>query len=98
MEQQRAWVDYDRDGYLDLFVGRYGFRLAQAAILRIQKPGYRMYCDQVVRRDAGTAVYHNNGDGTFTESPQSRRGESGWKSLGVAIGDIDGVDGPISSW
>ena len=40
-----VWVDYDRDGFLDLFVADHGYYNAGAR----------------------NRLYHNNGDGTFTE-------------------------------
>jgi hypothetical protein len=67
-----TWIDYDRDGHLDLFVSNYlEFDLAHA-----QKPGENVNCtykDIPVNcgprgLPTGThALYHNNGDGTFTD-------------------------------
>ena len=67
-----TWVDYDRDGHLDLFVSNYlEFDFAHA-----QKPGENINCtykDIPVNcgprgLPPGThSLYHNNGDGTFTD-------------------------------
>jgi hypothetical protein len=91
-----AWVDYDRDGYLDLFVGRYvDYDLRKAPYCGYQKPGYRMYCDPQVFDGTPALLYHNNRDGTFTEvARQAGVANPSGKSLGVAVGDIDGDGWP----
>jgi hypothetical protein len=59
-----AWLDYDRDGYLDVFVANYleydegKFRSYYAAA---GYPGPLSY------NGVPCALYHNNGDGTFTD-------------------------------
>src|SRR3954449_4628643 len=45
-----AWIDYDNDGYLDLY-------LANSAATKAYKPASNLR----------SALYHNNGDGTFTD-------------------------------
>ena len=91
-----AWVDYDRDGYLDLFVGRYlDYDIRKAPYCGYQKPGYRMYCDPQQFDGTPALLYHNNRDGTFTEvARKAGVANPAGKSLGVAIGDIDGDGWP----
>ena len=63
-----AWLDYDRDGYLDLFVDRYvDYDIKTAPYCGYQKPGYRMYCDPLQFDGVTPLLFHNNHDGTFTE-------------------------------
>jgi hypothetical protein len=86
-----CFVDYDRDGYLDLIVVRYlewGFD--QNPYCGEHKPGFRSYCHPDQFRPTTNVVYHNNGDGTFTEVSKSCGiGKIPSKGLGVAINDFD---------
>lgn len=91
-----AWVDYDRDGRLDLFVVRYvDYDIRHAPYCGYQKPGYRMYCDPQQFDGMPPLLYHNNGDGTFTEvARKAGVANPSGKGLGVAVGDIDGDGWP----
>jgi hypothetical protein len=91
-----AWLDYDRDGRLDLFVARYvEYDLKTAPYCGYQKEGYRMYCDPQQFDGTPNLLFHNNGDGTFTDmSKKAGVANPAGKGLGVAIGDIDGDGWP----
>ncbi len=91
-----AFVDYDRDGKLDLFVTHYvNFSLQTA-----KAPGSNPYCvyrglavNCGPRGLAGetSTLYHNNGDGTFTDV-SNKSGilkPSGYFGLGVLVADFD---------
>jgi hypothetical protein len=66
-----TWIDYDRDGFLDLFVCNY----IELDIAKVPAPGQTGYCQwkgiPVMCGPRGlpggmNILYHNNGDGTFT--------------------------------
>ncbi|MBI5086228.1 MAG: CRTAC1 family protein [Acidobacteria bacterium] len=89
-----AWVDYDRDGYLDLYVVRYlEYDIKAAPHCGYKQEGYRMYCDPQQFDGVPDQLFHNNGNGTFTDvSRRAGIANRAGKGLGVAIGDID-LDG-----
>ena len=55
------------------------------------KPGYRSYCHPNEYKSVTCLVFHNNGDGTFTDvSKQAGIADPNGKSLGVSFSDYDG--------
>ncbi|MCU1269970.1 MAG: ASPIC/UnbV [Acidobacteriaceae bacterium] len=91
-----AFVDYNRDGYLDLVVANYvDFDLSTAA-----KPGERascvwkgvpVMCGPRGLRRAKNILYRNRGDGTFTDVTTEAHIDrtEGHYGLGVATLDFD---------
>lgn len=72
-----GWADYDNDGFLDLYVGRY------------LDPRKDIPTTFYARNGEPNQLYHNNGDGTFTNVTQRARvGDTGL-CLGVVWGDFD---------
>ena len=68
-----AWIDYDQDGLLDLY-------LVNGAATRVYTPPHALR----------SALYRNNGDGTFTDvTDRARVGAEGLFGMGVAVGDYD---------
>ncbi len=68
-----AWIDYDQDGLLDLY-------LVNGAATSAYKPNHPLR----------SALYHNNGDGTFTDvTAKAGVGAEGLFGMGVAVGDYD---------
>ena len=61
-----AWFDYDRDGWLDLIVCNY-VRTSFTDSPRCEYAGLRTYCEQRAYEGMPLALYHNNGNGTFTD-------------------------------
>jgi hypothetical protein len=91
-----AFIDYDRDGLLDIFVANY----VDLDLAYVPKPGsskscewkgLAVWCGPHGLPAAHNALYHNNGDGTFTDvsakagilAPGARYG------LGVVTADFD---------
>ncbi len=84
-----AWVDLDNDGRLDLVVLRYMQWDFDDLWCGERKEGYRSYCTPDVFRPASPLVYHNDGEGRFTEVAQkSGLGQPG-KGLGIGLADYD---------
>ena len=86
-----AFVDYDRDGRLDLIVARYlEWDFSSNVWCGEHRPGYRAYCHPDQFKPTTHLVYHNNGDGTFTDvSKKCGIGSAPGKGLGIAINDFD---------
>jgi enediyne biosynthesis protein E4 len=84
-----AWVDLDGDGFLDLVVLRYVEWDFDGIWCGEHKEGYRAYCHPDYFKPARPLVYHNNGDGTFTEIAEKLGLSKPAKGLGVALADYD---------
>jgi hypothetical protein len=91
-----AFVDYDRDGLLDLFVANY----VDLDLSKTPKPGENGNCEwkglMVACGPRGlptgkNALYRNNGDGTFTDVSEKAGilAPGGRYGLGVVAADFD---------
>jgi hypothetical protein len=91
-----CFVDYDRDGHLDLIVSRYvEWDFSSNIYCGGHKPGYRAYCHPDQFNAITHLVFHNNGDGTFTDvSKKCGIAASPGKGLGIAVSDFDGDGWP----
>ncbi len=87
-----AWVDYDNDGHLDLIVSNYcDWTPGEDPVCGGLDPADRAYCHPDKYRAEPVLLYHNNGDGTFTEvSAKAGIGNLLGKGMGIAIADYDG--------
>lgn len=84
-----AWVDLDNDGRLDLVVLRYLQWDFTDIYCGQHKEGYRSYCHPDTFQPILPLVYHNDGNGHFTEiSTKSGISKPG-KGLGIALADYD---------
>lgn len=84
-----AWVDLDNDGRLDLIVLRYVKWDFEDVWCGEHREGYRSYCHPDIFPAIPPLVYHNNGDGTFTEMAKKIGMDAPGKGLGIALADFD---------
>jgi enediyne biosynthesis protein E4 len=95
-----TFLDYDRDGHLDLFVGNYIDLDLKTAPLpedaNCTYKGIQVACGPPGLEGGKNLLYHNNGDGTFTDvSEKSGMGTAlGTYALGVVAADFDNIGWP----
>jgi hypothetical protein len=84
-----TWVDLDNDGLLDLVVARYVTWDWEDVWCGPHIDGYRGYCHPDVFPPISMLVYHNDGNGHFTEVSHQLHLDQPVKALGLAIADYD---------
>jgi enediyne biosynthesis protein E4 len=90
-----AFFDYDADGNLDLFVGRYVEWSPENDLYCALDGNHKSYCTPERYTDATSRLLHNLGDGRFEDvSEASGIASAKAKTLGVAPWDFNG-DGRI---
>jgi enediyne biosynthesis protein E4 len=85
-----AWLDYDRDGRLDLVVGNYVQWTPKTDIYCTLDGTKKSYCTPEAYKGASVRLWHNLGNGRF-EDATAKTGlfDSTSKSLGIAISDVN---------
>jgi hypothetical protein len=92
-----GWFDYDRDGHLDLLVTNYvQYDVDHPIVCGDWRPGTHdlpkvsSYCHPDNFPGTSPRLYHNNGDGTFTDvTAKAGLVNKDGKSLGVVLADLD---------
>ena len=91
-----AFADYDGDGFVDLMVTRYvEFDLEHPAPFGVGPTchfrGIPVQCGPRGMKGLSDSLYHNNGDGTFTDVSKSAGVDDarGYYGLGVAWSDLN---------
>ena len=86
-----AWFDYDNDGRLDLFVCHFvDYSKSKNKWCGDRQTNDRYYCIPSVYEPTPCWLFHNNGNGTFTDvSKESGIAQSLGKAWGVVACDIN---------
>jgi hypothetical protein len=86
-----AFADFDGDGFLDLFVVRYlEIDVATEPACVNPETERRIYCYPMFFPSVSNLLFHNNGNGTFTDiTTSSGVGKALGKGLGVVVVDFD---------
>ena len=86
-----TFIDYDRDGWLDLYVGSYLQYSTDASTRCFSPSGALDYCTPNTYKPLPPRLFHNNGNGTFSDvTAKSRIASEFGPALGVTAADFNG--------
>ncbi len=92
---QGAWVDYDRDGRLDLVVSNYTTWTVDTDRRCIREDGVDFYCHPKTYPAVPHRLYRNLGGGKFQDVTDAAGfGRALGKGMGVAVADFNGDGWP----
>jgi hypothetical protein len=85
-----AWVDYDRDGKLDLVVANYVRWSEQTDLYCTLDGAHKSYCTPESYKGTSVRLWHNLGNGKFEDATQKAGlGDPTSKSLGITVLDYN---------
>jgi enediyne biosynthesis protein E4 len=85
-----AWIDYDKDGKLDLVVANYVQWSLEGDLYCTLDGKSKSYCTPESYKGTSVRLWHNRGDGTFEDATKKAGlAEPTSKTLGIAILDYD---------
>src|SRR6266540_3388830 len=85
-----VWFDYDNDGKLDLFVSSFVYYDKSLNVLCTDDLSRRYYCIPRYYKTTPSRLFHNNGNGTFSDvSRESGIADSLGKSFGAVATDVN---------
>ena len=85
-----AWVDYDKDGRLDLVVANYVQWSIEGDLYCTLDGKSKSYCTPESYKGTSVRLWHNRGDGTFEDVTQKAGlNDPTSKTLGIAVIDYD---------
>lgn len=85
-----AWIDYDRDGRLDLVAANYVQWSLEGDLYCTLDGKSKSYCTPESYKGAAVRLWHNDGNGKFSDvTAKAGLGDPTSKTLGVAVVDYD---------